>query len=172
MNDTPKSQNINKKEEYNPRFDEHLKGLSGWLVIVGIGMGYSLFTNSYFILTNVIDNGGWSILMQPSPDLNLVELNLVPIIVVLLYFLMTILLVHLVILFLFQKRNFPKWYIGLKLFSLIIAALDTYFVLNLLPDNDPLRDQAMLSIILTLVSTLVWIPYMLVSKRVRFTFIN
>ena len=171
MNEETKSQEPN-KYEYNPIYDEHLKGLNGWLILVGIGMYYTLFYNLYYILTNVINNGGWSILMQPFNNLNHQEVDWLPVVEILLYFFTTILMVQLLLLYFFQKKNFPKWYIGLKLLAMVIVFLELYLVYYELPYNKELREQVIYSSVTYFVGAFVWIPYMLVSRRVRFTFVN
>jgi len=160
------------KYEYNPLYDEHLKGLSGWLVIVAIGIFYTLFTNLYYIQTNVITNGGWSILMQPFNDLKIDEVDWLPVIEVFLYFVTTLLLVQLLLLYFMKKKFFPKLYIGLKLAAMVIVFLEIYLVYDVLPYSKELREQVISNTIIYFVGALIWIPYMLVSRRVRFTFVN
>jgi len=171
MTEENESEKIN-KYQYNSLYDSHLKGLSGWLIIAGIGIFYTLFSNLYYILANVINNGGWSILMQPFNDLKFDEVDWIPVIEVLLYFLTTILLIQLLILFFFQKKSFPKWYIGLKLAAMIIVFLEVYLVYYVLPYSKELREQVLFSTCTYVVGALIWIPYMLLSRRVRFTFVN
>jgi len=160
------------KYDYNPLYDEHLVGLNGWLIIIGIGIFYTFFSNLYYIQTNVISNGGWSILMQPFNELKTDEIDWVPVIEVLLYFLTTILLVQLLLLFFFKKKNFPKWYIALKLLAMIIVFLELYLVYYELPYSKELRERVIYGTVTYFVGAFIWIPYMLVSRRVRFTFVN
>jgi len=158
------------KYQYDPLYDEHLKGLNGWLVIVGIGIFYALFNNLHYILKHVINNGGWSILMQSFNNLKLNEVDWVSVIEVLLYFVTTILLVQLLILYFFKKKNFPNWYIGLKLAAMIIVFLEIYLVYFEYPYNKELREEVVFNTVIYFIGALIWIPYMLVSRRVRFTF--
>jgi hypothetical protein len=171
MTEENESEKIN-KYQYNSLYDSHLKGLGGLLIIVGIGVFYTLFSNLHYILTNVINNGGWLILMQPFNDLKFDEVDWVPVIEVLLYFLTTILLIQLLILFFFQKKGFSKWYIGLKLIAMIIVFLEFYLVYYELPYSKELREQVIYSTATNVLGTMIWVPYMLVSRRVRFTFVN
>ena len=75
-------------------------------------------------------------------------------------------------LFFSKKKSFPKWFIGLAIFTLIFIVLDALAVKIVLP-NEPVFDpETFKELARSLVACLLWVPYMRVSKRVQATFIK
>ncbi len=79
--------------------------------------------------------------------------------------------VVLAILFFRKSRLFPKTYIAIALTNLCFIVLDAWlssFVLL----NEPMFDpDTTTEVVRSLVSVAIWVPYMMVSKRVRNTFV-
>jgi hypothetical protein len=75
-------------------------------------------------------------------------------------------------LFFSKKRTFPKWYIGIVVFTLFFIVVDALAIKSVLP-NEPVFDpDTTKEFSRTLGITLIWVPYMLVSKRVKATFVK
>ncbi len=75
-------------------------------------------------------------------------------------------------LFFSKKKAFPKWYIGMLLFTLVFILVDAMAIKAVLP-NEPIFDpETVKELGRTLIASFIWIPYMLVSKRVNATFVK
>jgi branched-subunit amino acid transport protein len=75
-------------------------------------------------------------------------------------------------LFFSKKKVFPKWYIGILLFTLSFILVDALVVKSVLPDESVFDAETTKEFGRSLVVTLIWVPYMLVSKRVKATFVK
>ena len=151
------------------------KGLSGWLILVGIGLFLSLikqiaFFNSTFKpyintdllkeLTNIDSQAyipNFKILFYTEAIVNLF---------------ITALLIYLIYLFFKKKDIFPKYYIFISLFSILAIPVGSYLVATIMPNVEAFDADTIKSIIQSLVAGAIWIPYMLKSKRVKNTFIE
>ncbi len=71
-----------------------------------------------------------------------------------------------------QNSDFPKWYIGIAIFSLIFIVLDAFSIRLVLPTEPVFDHDTVGELMRSLVMVVIWVPYMLVSKRVKATFIN
>lgn len=81
-------------------------------------------------------------------------------------------LLYMIFLFFSKKRLFPKYYIGILLFTLVFMVADMLALKVVLP-NEPMFDpETTKEFIRSIIGALIWIPYMLVSKRVKATFIQ
>ncbi len=71
-----------------------------------------------------------------------------------------------------KSRDFPKWYIGIAVFSLVFIVADAFAIKLVLP-NEPVFDPDIIKELMrSVIMVVVWVPYMLVSKRVKATFIK
>lgn len=79
---------------------------------------------------------------------------------------------YLIYLFFSKKSFFPKLYIWILVFSLIFIPLDAILASSIFPNIEVFDAETMKEIGRTVIVSLVWIPYMLISKRVKATFVN
>ena len=154
---------------------KNLEGLGGWLVLVGLGIVISplrIIGMVFPICFEMLSNGSWNVMTSPGTE------AYHPLWAPILYGEIVIngafVLAWIFIGFLFfsKKKVFPRWYIGIMLFTplfIIVDALATKVVLPHQPVFDP-KTAAELGRLL--IVSLIWIPYMLVSKRVKATFIK
>ncbi|WP_235263794.1 DUF2569 domain-containing protein [Nitrincola sp. A-D6] len=71
-----------------------------------------------------------------------------------------------------KSKDFPKWYIGIVIFSLIFIVADA-FALKLVLPNEPVFDpDTTKELMRSVFMVVIWVPYMLVSERVEVTFIK
>lgn len=154
---------------------KELKGLRGWLILVGIGvvigpfrlaygfgpMYYSIFTDGTFqILTDAGSEAYhplWGPLLIGEALYNS---------------LMVLVSAYLVYLFFSKHYLFPKVYIATVGISLVFIPLDAW-VGSFVITDEPMFDPATAKeFVRTLIGGIIWVPYMLLSKRVKATFVE
>ncbi len=157
--------------------EEHdkLKGLGGWLFLVGMGVVISpirglattvpdyqsMFTDGTWEAVTTVGSEVYNPLWEPLLIGEFI-FNLG----------MVVVQIYLIYLFFSKSYRFPKFYIAIVVVSLIFIPLDAWFVSFVLPD-EPMFDPETTKVFLgLLIGSLIWIPYMLVSKRVKATFVE
>jgi hypothetical protein len=151
------------------------EGLGGWLVLVGLGIIISplrIIGTVFPVYSGMFANGSWEVLTTRGNE----AYN--PLWAPILYGEMAVNgalvvgWVFVAFLFFSKKRVFPKWYIGMLLFTLAFIVADALAIKAVLP-NEPVFDpETVKELGRSLVFSLIWIPYMLVSKRVKATFVK
>jgi uncharacterized membrane protein YhdT len=155
--------------------EKNLQGLGGWLILVGFGIVISPLRIIGLVLPSYVEiftNGAWETLTTPGTQaynplwspiiLGEMGINI----------LLVAAWIFIAYLFFTKKALFPKWYIGVALFTLAFIVMDAYAITLVLPEQPMFDDETMKELARSLVSVLIWVPYMLVSKRVKATFIN
>jgi transglutaminase-like putative cysteine protease len=151
----------------------HLSGLGGWLILVAIGV----IINPIYILSFLAQNSAgyapetWHNLTDPSraaynswwAPLLIFELlaNLTS----------TVFSVLLLIMFFQRRRTFPRLYVIYLTYTAITAIID-HFAIQLIPAATAQNGQYDSTLTRTFIACLIWIPYMLLSKRVKATFVR
>jgi hypothetical protein len=153
--------------------EKNLEGLGGWLVLVGLGIIISplrVIAMVFPVYSEMFSNGSWAALTTPGAE----AYN--PLWAPILFGEMAIngglvlAWIFVAVLFFSKKKEFPKWYIGMLLFTLAFILIDALAIKLVLP-NEPVFDaETVKEFGRTLIVTLIWVPYMLVSKRVKTTF--
>jgi hypothetical protein len=154
---------------------EKLQGLGGWLVLVGIGIVVSPLRIAFIVLilyVPIFTDGTWEALTTAGAE-NYHPLW-APLLIGELAFNSALVLAscYLAYLFFTKQKFFPQFFIGVVLASVVFIPLDawvTSFVLTDVPVFDP---ETTMEFARTLVYAIVWIPYVLTSKRVKATFVN
>ena len=155
--------------------EKNLEGLGGWLILVGLGIVFSpvkIIAMTFPAFSEIFSNGSWDVLTTPGTE----AYNPLwgPILIGEISINVALVIAWLFIAFLFfsKKKAFPKWYIGILLFTLAFILMDTLAIKSVMP-NEPVFDpETIKELGRTLIVTLIWVPYMLVSKRVKATFIK
>lgn len=152
-----------------------LQGLGGWLVLVGIGvtlnpvvMMYDVaslagtyFSNWYWHEYAMPQGGGYHPLFGPVIIFELLgNITFAGMSVVMVY------------LFYAKRMLFPKFYIVFALSFLVFLVLDEILCRQISTLNFEGDTEGIKAIVRSIVQCLVWIPYMLVSKRVKLTFVR
>lgn len=153
---------------------ENLKGLGGWLWLVAIGIVFAPIQILMLLggAWDIFSNGTWEALTTPgSSSYNAMW---APVIVGEIAFNIALILVWVYIAFLFfgKHRWFPKFYIGMLLFAVVFIPLDALIVQSMIPGAPLFDDESGKQFVRAIVGALIWIPYMLVSKRVKATFVQ
>lgn len=154
---------------------EELKGLSGWLILVGIGVVLGpirLIATTIPVFQPIFSDGTWEALTTVGSGaynpiwapllIGEITYNVS----------MFIALLYLAYLFFTKHYRFPAAYIFIVVVSLFFIPIDAWVVKFVLPD-EPMFDPATTKEFLrVLIGGLIWIPYMLLSKRVKATFVE
>jgi hypothetical protein len=155
--------------------EKNIEGLGGWLVLVGLGIVISpliIIGKLFPFYFEIFSNGSWEVLTTPGNE----AYN--PLTYPLVGGEMAIngafVLAWIFVAFLFfsKKKLFPKWYIGMLLFTLAFILMEALIIKAVLP-NEPVFDpETTTELGRSLIASLIWIPYMLVSERVKATFVK
>lgn len=155
--------------------EKELKGLGGWLILVGIGVVIgpirllAVFIPLYFPM---FSDGTWAALTTPSSAVYTPYFGAMLIAEMCFNSLMLLACLFLVFLFFTKNHLFPKVYIGIIAASLIFIPLDAWVVTAVFPDQSMFDPDTLKEFGRTLIAAVIWVPYMLVSKRVKATFVE
>ncbi|TGL57918.1 DUF2569 domain-containing protein [Leptospira ognonensis] len=155
--------------------ENNLKGLKGWLIFIGLGlvvsplrlaaeigpMFYKMFTDGSFEYLTTPGTESYNPLWEP---LLIFEASYNGFMILFAFFLA----------YLFFKKHyqFPKLYIVFAILPVILIPMDAWLS-SLVLKNEEMFDAATAKeMVRALLGAIVWIPYMLVSKRVKITFVE
>lgn len=124
-------------------------GLEGWLTLVILGLFISLAYNLYY-LYELFSN----VLNEESLILDTVIVGAV-----------FVFNIYLIYLFFSKKRIFPAWYIAFLLINMIFSIIGLILMDDNVDSNTKDASRAIVAVI-------IWVPYMLKSKRVKATFVK
>ena len=154
---------------------EELSGLEGWLILVGIGVVFTpirLFLGAWMLYPPIFKDGTWEALTTAGSDayhplwasllIGEIAFNVV----------MLAVSIYMVYLFFSKHHLFPKLFIAVVSISLAFIPLDSWMVESIYPTEGVFDPATTKEFVRTLVVALIWVPYMLVSKRVKATFVK
>jgi hypothetical protein len=152
-----------------------LEGLGGWLVFVALGLFLTPITAaSFFVQTYAVySTEQWNALTVPGTETY--HAYWAPYLIFALVGNLTSLVLALLLLVLFfgKRRSFPRIYIGFLIFQTLAMAID--FVgarqLSALLEESDLVESTN-DLVRSVGACAIWIPYMVVSRRVRSTFVR
>lgn len=149
--------------------------IGGWLYLVGFG----LFISPFIIVYGIFDT-----LSLVSDGLDEID-SLAPGLAGAIWFeliLDTVLffgVVYLLMLFRARKKEFKKYYVWYLGISLVYVIVDYFLVASLSAVTSEMRDilnqtleEQISTVARSTISSVIWIAYMLKSKRVKGTFVN
>ncbi len=155
--------------------DTRYEGLGGWLIIVGLGVVISPVRVAYDVISlylPILTDGTWEkFTTEGSEFYN-------PLCETLLIFEMTanaavfLASLYLIYLFFAKKTPFPKWFIGILVFGFFFVLIDSWAVQQMMPDQPMFDEDTAKEIGRAIVVLVIWVPYLLVSKRVKATFVK
>lgn len=151
------------------------KGLGGWLILVGLGVVITpvkLLYNFIPVFVPIFTDGTWEALTNEESEsyhplfksllLGELTFNLC----------LVIATIYLIYLFFTRHYRFPVIYIAVLAVSIAVIPLDAWISSYVLP-NEPIFDrETTTELARAAISGLIWIPYMLLSKRVKATFVE
>ena len=155
--------------------DNELKGLSGWLILVGIGVVIApirLLVTYIPIYTPIFEDGTWEAVT--SVDSESYNPLWGPLLIGEIAYNSIMVAASLYLIYLFFSKHylFPKLYIAIVAVSLVFIPLDAWLVTKALPTEPMFDPETTKELIRVLIGGLIWVPYMLVSKRVKVTFVE
>lgn len=155
---------------------ENSKNIGGWLILVGMGFCITPFKLFYdlYNLPGYFNNNVWSSLMSfESSSRNMLTgiLMFFELIYNVVYLVFSILLVFL---FFYRRSILPKFAILFYSVTTIILLIDTAAAFQLNPElySEAERQSSWKEIFRSFISAAIWIPYFLLSTRVKETFTN
>lgn len=155
--------------------EKNLQGIRGWLILVALGVIIAPIRIAILMATTypeLFSDGTWqAITDQAGQSYNprLATLLIIEIVVNAAFIVAWLFAAYLMFT---KKAFFPKWYIGLLLLSLVFIFLDTFFTTWAVPEVEMFDPDTVKEIAKTALDVVIWVPYMLVSKRVKATFVN
>ena len=155
--------------------NSELKGLSGWLILVGLGVVFSPFRLLFTYVPMykpIFEDGTWEAITTVGSEAY--HSLWAPILLGEIAFnsLMVVVSIYLIYLFFSKHYLFPKLYIGIVAISIMFIPLDAWLVTKILPSEPMFDPETTKEFLRSLVAGIIWIPYMLISKRVEATFVE
>jgi len=152
-----------------------LKGLGGWLILVGFGVVISpvrlvFVTGSAFF--PIFNDGTWGLLTDTGSEFYIPYIGAFLITEITFNTAMVLASFYLIYLYFTKHYLFPKFYIAIVAASVIFILLDAWVGTLFFPDDPMLDPDTSREFGRALFGGLVWIPYMLLSKRVKVTFVE
>ena len=155
--------------------EKDLEGLGGWLIFVGLGIVISplrIIALIFPTYSEIFSNGSWEVLTTPGTEaynplwgpilIGEISINAA----------LVIAWIFIAFIFFSKKTIFPKWYIGILLFTLTFILIDALAIKSVMPNVPVFDPETIKEFGRSLIVTLICVPYMLVSKRVKATFIK
>lgn len=153
---------------------KNLDGLEGWLILVGIiiiSRPLLIMLQSFPNHLNLVTDLTWGVNILPEKTeyyLIWKRLVLCEIISNAILFAASI---YLIFLYFSKKKIFCKWYMGIMISKLIFSFIVMLVKKNIIPDTFSYHHTSFV-FYRYLIEVSVGIPYMLLSKRVRATFVK
>lgn len=153
--------------------NNELKGLGGWLGLVGLGLIISPIRQAIFMYTTyypMFEEGVFSVLTSVDSEAyhpfwkyyigGEITFNSLMV------------LATFVLLYLFFSKHylFPKFFIFILLINIGFIPLDASLIKVVMPEEEIFDPDTLNTLIRSLICGVVWVPYMLFSKRVKATF--
>lgn len=154
---------------------QELAGIGGWLILIAIGIIVSPIRLSYFIATTYADiftDGTWEALTTEGGGAY--HPLWLPLLTGEIIINGALILASLYMAFLFFTKSvaFTRWFIGIAVFSLVFIIVDAFALTAVLPDEPVFDPDTVRELMRSGILVAVWVPYMLVSKRVKATFVQ
>lgn len=149
--------------------------IGGWLIVVAIGIVFSpvrIVSQLFPVYSDLLSSGSWAALTTPGAAAY--HPLWMPILVLELVMNTGLFCawIYIAVLFFKKRKNLPKLYISLLSFTVAFQIGDAW-ALSLVMPNTPIFDpETTREVARSLGAACIWIPYMLLSKRVKATFVR
>jgi len=155
--------------------NENLKGLSGWLILVGLGVVLSPIRLIFVVnqvYGSIFFDGTWALISSKDSEFYNPYLASLIIIEIIYNILMIIACIYLIYLFFTKHYRFPSIYIIITIITIVFIPLDAYMVYLLVPDQPIFDEETAKEFGRVIFFAMIWVPYLLKSKRVKVTFVE
>ncbi len=156
--------NANSPEDKEAKLRESSeKGIGGWLILLGLGLALSGVLQFVNLGKGISEVSRVHASVSGPIATYLYTLLLLDVAVVVAW-------LYVIYLFFTRRRSFPKWFIVVVLanfISQIAVLVISATVFNAAPSSSDYRDAGRM-----VLYALIWITYVSVSRRVRYTFIH
>ncbi len=162
-----------RKKEIRENNIEHLNGLSGWLILIGIILILSLIKTIPFIYTYydaIFSSNVWSKISDYHSEGYNFLLSVAVIGSLVLNIIMFLILVYTTDLFFNKKRIFVKWFTFILVVSPFSLLANSLLINQFYPSEKLFELIESLPFLGSLFSVALWITYLNHSKRVKATF--
>lgn len=153
-------------------YDKRLDGLGGWLILLAIFLIISPLYITLFVISTLSDIVPlWAPLTNPSSPYFIS--GIAPLIVaeIIGNFIFVALFIYGLFLFFTKNRKFPKLLIFILIANLIFLLIDDFLANMIMKDYiDTDEPESLRDIYISGIRCVIWIPYLLNSKRVFSTF--
>ena len=155
--------------------EKDLQGIGGWLLLVALGVVVGPIRILLLLITTyppMFSDGTWELLTTPGNEFY--NSLWTPILIgeIVVNIALVCVTVYMAVRFFMKKSDFPMWYIGVAVFTPIFIFLDSVAVSSAMPGEPVLDPETVKQLSRSVFSACVWVPYMLVSKRVKQTFVE
>ena len=153
---------------------KNLKPIGGWLIVVGIGIVVAPIRTIILTIKTypaIFSTGTWKLLTIHGSKLYNPLLASILIGETVINIGLVLLALYLAYKFFTKSKNFPKWFIGTAIFALVFVVADAFAVKLALPNTQQFPPAVMHEVMSAGFRVAVWIPYMLLSERVKETFV-
>jgi len=153
--------------------ESHLVGIGGWLILVGFGVTLRPVLVTFQFITSfksVFDLNAWEALTTPGTDVY--QAAFAPILLVETAGNTVIIAggVLLAVLFYLRKRTFPAVFTIIMVSTLVFIGADAWMVGAFLKTSGSQNAKEIGEFAKVAFQAAIWVPYMLISRRVKLTF--
>lgn len=163
---------MNQPNHTNAHYDQYLDGLGGWLILLAIFLIISPISITFFLITTTADILPlWMPVTTPQSAYYIP--GIAPLILTELIgnFIFILLFLYAIFLFFTKSRHFPKLLIFILIANLLFLLADDFFANMVMQDYIDMEDpESTREIYFSAIRCVIWIPYLLKSKRVKSTF--
>ncbi|MEZ8577528.1 DUF2569 domain-containing protein [Vibrio splendidus] len=152
-----------------------IKGISGWLTLVAIGLVVSPFRfylTTLSVYPDLFENGTWYLLTDPKSSEYIKGFSSILYSEISFNLFLFSSLIYLNFLFFYKRKTFPKAYIAITLIGLLYIPVNAFLANAFFPQMSFFDGETLKNFVVTLISAVIWVPYMLKSRRVKNTFIE
>lgn len=155
--------------------EKKLEGLGGWLILVGLGIVFSpikIFAEYFPLYRDMFANGDYELLATPGAEYYTPGFSILLYSELLLNCLLVAGWVCVAVMFFTKRKFFTKSYIGILIFTVSFIFIDAVAVSFVFPETSVFDPETVKELGKATVTAAIWIPYMMVSERVKATFVN
>ncbi|HEY9036704.1 MAG TPA: DUF2569 domain-containing protein [Pseudomonadales bacterium] len=149
--------------------------IRGWLILVAAGVIITPLRAAYVlwsIYLALFTDGTWAALTTEGSSVYSPFWAPILIAEIVVNAAVGLAFLYMIFLFFAKKASFPKWYAVAAIFSAAFIVLDSYAVTWIFPGTPVFDSETTKEFGRSLVSCLIWVPYLFLSKRAKATFIN